>query len=65
MYTGENTEKRGAVVKNLLDYDFIMISKQAGGTGLNLQEACVSVILEPHFNPQMDRQAVGRIARPG
>ena len=43
----------------------MLISTKAGGTGLNLQAANRVVILDFHFNPVHEQQAIGRACRIG
>ena len=43
----------------------MLISTRAGGTGLNLQAANRVVILDYHFNPMCEQQAIGRSYRIG
>ncbi|KAL8827332.1 MAG: hypothetical protein Q9170_007059 [Blastenia crenularia] len=45
--------------------DVFLISTRAGGTGLNLFGANRVVILDDHFNPTWEEQAVGRAYRIG
>eukprot|EP00796_Vickermania_ingenoplastis_P009827 gene9827-6900_t len=42
-----------------------LISKTAGGVGLNLQSADTVIILDVDYNPQRDRQALSRVYRVG
>lgn len=42
-----------------------LLSAQAGGTGLNVVGADSAVLLEPHWNPAVDAQALARIWREG
>ena len=48
------------------DVDMLLVVKQAGAVGLNLQKssACV-VIMDPHFNASLDDQAAHRVDRIG
>jgi SNF2 family DNA or RNA helicase len=43
----------------------LLVSIKAGGTGLNLQIFQHAVILEPCYNPSVEKQAIGRIHRLG
>ncbi|KAL8713758.1 MAG: hypothetical protein Q9220_002284 [cf. Caloplaca sp. 1 TL-2023] len=45
--------------------DILLISTRAGGTGLNLFGANRVVIVDDHFNPAWEEQAVGRAYRIG
>ncbi|KAL8961269.1 MAG: hypothetical protein Q9193_002153 [Seirophora villosa] len=45
--------------------DIFIVSTRAGGTGLNLYGANRVVILDDHFNPTWEEQAVGRAYRIG
>lgn len=48
------------------DVRVMMIVKQAGGEGLNLQAKCRTVfVMDPHFNSAVDEQAIKRIDRIG
>ena len=40
-----------------------LLSKVAGGVGLNLAAACILVLFEPEWNPAHDLQAMARILR--
>lgn len=42
-----------------------LLSSQAGGAGLNLIGANRLVLLDPHWNPALDHQAMARIWRDG
>ena len=47
------------------DYDILLISTRAGGTGLNMQAANRVVIFDFGFNPAHEEQAIGRAYRLG
>ncbi|XP_055382330.1 chromatin-remodeling complex ATPase chain Iswi-like [Condylostylus longicornis] len=47
------------------DIFLYLISTTAGGLGINLQSADVAILLESHFNPQVDLQAIDRVHRIG
>lgn len=47
------------------DYRILLLSLKAGGTALTLTRGNHLIILEPDYNPANDRQAFGRIYRPG
>ena len=49
----------------LVDWDVVLINKRCGGAGLNLQAAHIEVIFEVSWNPEVDRQVVGRVHRRG
>ena len=50
---------------NSKDTDICLISTEAGGTGLNLYGANRVIILDEHYNPSWEQQAVGRSYRIG
>ena len=50
---------------NKQNKDICLISTRAGGTGLNLYGANRVVILDEHYNPSWEQQAVGRSYRIG
>ena len=43
----------------------MLVSTRAGGTGLNLQAANRVILLDYHFNPMIEQQAIGRAYRIG
>ena len=43
----------------------LILTKDAGGEGLNLMGASAVIIYTPHLNPARDRQAIGRAFRIG
>ena len=45
--------------------DFFLISLKAGGTGLNLTAADYVIILDPWWNPAVEKQAADRAHRIG
>jgi len=67
MLTGQ-TKKREQVIKefqNDPDNKVFLISIKAGGTGLNLTEADYVFIIDPWWNPAVEKQAVNRAHRIG
>ncbi|MBK9737490.1 MAG: DEAD/DEAH box helicase [Saprospiraceae bacterium] len=69
MLTGEvSADKRQAAVQSFQNDDSIqvfLISIKAGGTGLNLTAADYVFILDPWWNPFVEKQAVARAHRIG
>ncbi|AFY62906.1 global transactivator-like protein [Philosamia cynthia ricini nucleopolyhedrovirus virus] len=70
LYTGRlRTEERAAVENRFNDanspYRVLLMSIKCGGVGLNLTGGNHLVLLEPHWNPQVELQAQGRIHRLG
>lgn len=61
------TARRQQMTKNFNEgpVDIFLISTRAGGTGLNLFGANRVVILDDHFNPTWEEQAIGRAYRIG
>lgn len=61
------TQKRQQVTKRFNEgqVNICLISTRAGGTGLNLYGANRVVILDDHFNPAWELQAIGRAYRIG
>ncbi|KAL8947382.1 MAG: hypothetical protein Q9222_006334 [Ikaeria aurantiellina] len=61
------TDLRQAMTKkfNQGPTDILLISTRAGGTGLNLFGANRVIIVDDHFNPAWEEQAVGRAYRIG
>ncbi len=51
--------------QNDLDFPVFLISLRAGGTGLNLTRADYVFILDPWWNPFVEKQAIGRAHRIG
>ena len=44
----------------------VLVSQvQAGGTGLNIQSACVIIFCEPQIKPSIENQAIARAYRMG
>lgn len=43
----------------------LLLSKHVGSTGLNLTKANRVILVEPHWNPTQDEQAIGRAYRIG
>jgi len=65
--TGQ-TKNRETVISNFQNNDdnkVFLISIKAGGTGLNLTEADYVFILDPWWNPAVEKQAVNRAHRIG
>lgn len=60
-------QKRQQISKNFNKgtVNICLISTRAGGTGLNMYGANRVVILDEHFNPTWERQAIGRAYRIG
>lgn len=60
-------QKRQAMTKvfNERDINICLISTRAGGQGLNMFGANRVVILDDHFNPTWEQQAIGRAYRIG
>jgi superfamily II DNA or RNA helicase len=62
------TQKRAEVIKSFTDDNetcVFLISTRAGGTGLNLTSADTVIIVDPWWNPSVERQAVDRAHRIG
>ena len=62
------TQRRQAMTKEFnrgTSQDVFLISTRAGGTGLNLFGASRVIILDDHFNPTWEEQAIGRAYRIG
>ncbi|KAI4146788.1 MAG: hypothetical protein LQ341_001986 [Variospora aurantia] len=64
---GVPTAQRQQMTKDFNEgpIDIFLVSTRAGGTGLNLYGANRVVILDDHFNPTWEEQAVGRAYRIG
>ena len=62
-----HTQKRQSMTKtfNEGDTNICLVSTRAGGQGLNLFGANRIVILDDHFNPMWEQQAIGRAYRIG
>ena len=62
-----HTQKRQSMTKafNEGDTNICLVSTRAGGQGLNLFGANRVVILDDHFNPMWEQQAIGRAYRIG
>lgn len=58
-------------ITRLIVFDFVysfqvlMLSLVAGGVGLNLTGANHLILLDPHWNPQLESQAFDRVYRVG
>ena len=63
----QNPNKRQRITKDFNEgnVNVCLISTRAGGTGLNLFGANRVVILDDHFNPMWEQQAIGRAYRFG
>lgn len=62
------TRDRMALVdrfQNTDDWDALLISLKAGGTGLNLTRASVVILMDPWWNPAAEAQAIDRAHRIG
>ncbi|CAK3936999.1 Transcriptional regulator ATRX [Lecanosticta acicola] len=61
------TAKREPILKDFQagKTDVMVISTKAGGVGLNIQRANRVIILDAHFNPTYEEQAIGRAYRLG
>eukprot|EP01091_Cochliopodium_minus_P012520 TRINITY_DN3809_c0_g1_i2.p1 TRINITY_DN3809_c0_g1~~TRINITY_DN3809_c0_g1_i2.p1 ORF type:complete len:672 (+),score=231.22 TRINITY_DN3809_c0_g1_i2:113-2128(+) len=60
--------KRAAAIENFkknLKVNIFLISLKAGGVGLNLTEANKLWLIDPWWNPAIDRQAIERVYRLG
>jgi superfamily II DNA or RNA helicase len=67
-YLDGGTKNRSEVVKNFRENEAIrvfLISIKAGGVGLNLVEADYVFILDPWWNPAVEKQAIDRTHRIG
>lgn len=68
-YDGEKSSSERERALNLFEnddsYQILLLSLKAGGTALTLTRANHMIILDPDYNPANDRQAFGRIYRPG
>jgi len=63
---GEMTQKKRAAVLNKVSsgqVNILLLTKGAGGVGLNLAEFTCSIIYDPSFHPSEDEQAIGRMDR--
>jgi superfamily II DNA or RNA helicase len=67
--TGElDEESRGNQVRKFMDEDdckVFLMSIKAGGVGLNLTKASYVIILDPWWNPFVEKQAIARAHRLG
>ncbi len=62
------TQRRGELVDafNVSQKDHVfLISTKAGGTGLNLASADTVIVIDPWWNPSVERQAIDRAHRIG
>ncbi|MDR0351177.1 MAG: DEAD/DEAH box helicase [Puniceicoccales bacterium] len=62
------TKKRDDVVKNFQEFEgpcLILISLKAGGTGITLTAAEYVFLMDPWWNPAVERQAMDRVHRIG
>ncbi|KAI7843688.1 hypothetical protein COHA_002588 [Chlorella ohadii] len=62
---GTDVSKRQDVVNAFNSYGVFLLSTTAGGAGLNLVGANRLVLLDSHWNPAMDLQAMARVWRDG
>jgi len=63
-----NAQERAAVIDTFMDTSrtesmALLIQIEAGGVGLNLQQASQVYILSPHWNATSEQQAIGRAHR--
>lgn len=70
MYNGKLSIKQRTIVENLFNssfskYRILLMSIKCGGVGLNLIGGNHLIMLEPHWNPQIELQAQDRINRLG
>lgn len=67
MLTGQTKNREDAIseFQNKEENKVFLISIKAGGTGLNLTEADYVFILDPWWNPAVEKQAVNRAHRIG
>ncbi|MCB0689204.1 MAG: DEAD/DEAH box helicase [Saprospiraceae bacterium] len=61
----KNRKQQVDLFQNNPDYSIFLISIKAGGTGLNLTEADYVFILDPWWNPFVEKQAIARAHRIG
>lgn len=68
-YDGEKSASERERALNFIEnddqYRVLLLSLKAGGTALTITRANHILLLEPDYNPANDRQAFGRIYRPG
>ncbi len=67
-YLDGHSQDRGQIVANFQENDNVqlfLISLKAGGLGLNLTAADYCFVLDPWWNPAVEKQAVDRIHRIG
>ncbi|XP_017845596.1 transcription termination factor 2-like [Drosophila busckii] len=68
-YNGKmKTNERDQTLKEFKDNPnkrILLLSIKAGGVGLNLTTANHMLLLDPHWNPQLEHQAIDRIHREG
>lgn len=67
MLTGKVRNRKAVIddFQNNAEIRLFLISIKAGGTGLNLTEADYVMILDPWWNPAVERQAINRAHRIG
>ena len=67
LYLDGSTKNRGELVKKFQEGSdkIFLISLKAGGFGLNLTAANYCVLLDPWWNPAVEKQAVDRTHRIG
>ncbi|CAJ0932683.1 unnamed protein product, partial [Mesorhabditis belari] len=63
-----NRDKKGEVINAFVRekrVPVLLLSLTSGGTGLNIQTCANMIIVDPHWNPQLEEQACSRIHRHG
>lgn len=69
VYDGETSESERLsslqAFKENDEISFLLLSVKAGGTALSLVRANHLVLMDPDYNPAVDKQVLGRIYRPG
>ena len=61
----EQAVRQCAINKKTGKVDGMLISLKAGGQGLNLTCFSKVILMEPHYNPSVEEQAIGRVMRMG
>lgn len=62
---GLNFEVRVLIIVHCRNLQVLLLSLVAGGVGLNLAGANHLVLVDPHWNPQLEAQAADRVYRVG